>query len=212
MIFLGGYRNDKGLKGAILIAIANMKQKLSELMPDDMFALYANISHKAAIRKCYLIEKDDLLLLSPKANQIHPADFTARFEPFFKIEPTDTVVDVGACIGDTTINMAKRAKRGIIIGIEPHPENVMFLAMNLASYKNTIIIPKAAYGTKGQMQLKLHTAITGHSLEDAPGCTHGDITVETDTLNNMLAPYKVDFLKIDVQGSELEVLKGADKD
>jgi len=55
-------------------------------------------------------EEGDLELLSPtpKFLSVKLREFEDRMERFFKIEKGDVVLDVGACIGDTTVlNLTK---------------------------------------------------------------------------------------------------------
>lgn len=132
----------------------------------------------------------------------------------------DTVVDVGANVGIFTVKAAKRVgDKGRVIAIEPERENLKYLKRNVDAnnLKNVTIIPKAAYNGKGVKKLKVTDVPGWHSLKGIDNFTdyRGPVryeNVETDTLDCMLADAGVktaDFIKIDTEGAEVEVLEGA---
>lgn len=112
-------------------------------------------------------------------------------------------VDVGACTGKYTIPMSKRYKK--VIAIEPNPENLKFLRKNieLNKCKNIEIIEKAVSDTKGTTKLALKGA---QSHIDAFNDANA-IEVEMDLLDSIVE--HADVIKIDVEGAELGVVKGA---
>jgi FkbM family methyltransferase len=127
------------------------------------------------------------------------------YERYFEIKSGDVVFDVGASTGETVVRFAKKTgKEGIVIAVEPDPEALYSLRKNVAKMckiANVRIIPKAAWGRKGILSYNLLT-ITGPIL----------VKVRADTLDNIFSKLKlkkVDFMKIDVDGAELEVLEGA---
>ncbi|MEM3448731.1 MAG: hypothetical protein QXQ64_05175 [Candidatus Bathyarchaeia archaeon] len=73
-----------------------------------------------------------LLSPTPKFLGFGFKQFTNKFERFFKIEKGETVADIGACIGDTTLPMCVKAGADVkIFAVEPHPVNVSYLKLNL---------------------------------------------------------------------------------
>ena len=114
--------------------------------------------------------------------------------------------------------MAKAVgNEGMVIAIEPEENNLRSLKRNIerARLKNVIIIPKALWSSKQTMRLNLHNRHDSHNLVSAPPKANNlaeSETVETDTLDNILAEInvsKVDFIKMNIEGAELEALKGA---
>ena len=164
----------------------------------------------------WLITKGNISLFSPTPKFIGLSSlksFSNRFERFFRIKEGDVCLDVGACIGDTTLPTAiKTGPKGTVIAIEPEPYNLKFLQMNLATLKNSpsiVIIPKAAWNHKETVRFNVYEIPTAHSIIDR---TTTFIQVQADTLDNMLKDWdRIDFAKIDVQGAELEVLQGAEE-
>lgn len=126
----------------------------------------------------------------------------------------DIVIDVGAYVGTFTVKAAKLVgDRGLVIAIEPEPKNLAFLEHNVKTYKlnNVKIIRKAVLDKTTKARLYLSNASACHSLS----YHHQNyIEVEADTLDNIISQLgldHVDFVKIDAEGVELEVLKGAER-
>lgn len=139
-----------------------------------------------------------------------------------KLNANETFVDVGANVGAYTLKIASDYKsKGIkVIAIEAHPANYKALCKNIDINKFTNIhaINKAVSDHKGIVTMyerkflkriqpewyTIHETISGHQLDK-----RYSIEVESDTLDAILDNYKVDFIKIDIEGAEVEALKGA---
>jgi len=206
--------------------VYNLKNRFIKICPNRLFPLVSNLYYtitpkeKVKIKKTtagWLIQKGVIKLLSPTPKFIGFGlkTFENKFEkpPNIIIERGDTVLDVGACIGDTTIPMAiKTGEEGKKIAIEPHPINIRYLKHNLSIYKNVEIFKKAAWNIKQNIDFNISYAPTGHSIiPNSKGRKEGCIKVQADTLDNMLVNRMVDYAKIDVQDAEIQVLEGASK-
>lgn len=207
-----------------------LKNKMIQRTPDNLFAFFANLYYtinftKKEIveiqkyRNCWLVTRRarttdrgiTLLSPTPKFLGMHTLEgFKDKFESFFKIEEGDTVLDVGACIGDTTVPMAvKTGEKGIVIAVEPEPNNIPFLKANTSKFNNVWIIEKAAWTRKENIRFYIHSTPTGHSIIDQ---FKDYIEVQADTLDNIVKAWdRIDFAKIDVQGAELQVLESAEE-
>ena len=136
------------------------------------------------------------------------------YEQAYRVQNGDVVIDVGASIGLFTLRAANEAgKAGQVVAIEPEPKNLALLRHNVHSHglTNVKIVGKACGRYKARVPLYLHPGHDLHSLFKVSG---NAIEVEMDSLDNMvsdLALGHVDFIKIDAEGAELEVLKGAEK-
>jgi FkbM family methyltransferase len=149
---------------------------------------------------------------------IHKDDIIEHFRP----KKGDVVVDVGAHTGLYTIIASKGVGiSGRVISIEPHPQNFEILNRNieLNNLTNTITLNYGAYSSKANLNLYLPEEQHGFTIyntlmpERAKGVDKF-VKVNTETLDTLLAFAAVDckdvnWVKIDVEGAELEVLKGA---
>jgi FkbM family methyltransferase len=141
------------------------------------------------------------------------------------IEPGELAIDVGANIGHMTALMAVHAgPTGRILAFEPHPEVYARLRRNVDCWSRrdrTALVEAhelALSDRIGGAELLLDAAFE-HNMGTATlsnGAPRGDATasipVRVTRLDNVLGPeLSVGVLKIDVEGHESDVLKGADQ-
>ncbi len=133
----------------------------------------------------------------------------------------DIVVDVGAHIGRYTIIASKMIGfRGKVIAIEAHPANYDILKRNIALNKlsNVIALNYAVHSRK--IMVKLYEpgqeegfTIYNTIMSDRTTLNNQKyIEVKADTLDSLLLENgikEVNWIKIDVEGAEYEVLMGA---
>ena len=117
------------------------------------------------------------------------------------------VVDVGAHVGGYTIRACKKVKQ--VISIEPYGASAEILKQNikLNSCNNVYILQKAISDRKGYGRLKIYPGQEAMSTLNEDG----NIIVETDTLDNIIQDLginRIDFLKIDIEGSEAVAIRG----
>jgi FkbM family methyltransferase len=126
------------------------------------------------------------------------------------ISKSDVVVDVGANIGILSKYMLPKAGR--IIGIEPCPENIKFLKANCPPAE---IYECGVLDREGYFDFNHYSIAIGMS-------NFGDWDVRSDyeipetrkvrvsTLDCLLvSEHRVNFLNMDVEGSEMRALQGA---
>jgi len=111
---------------------------------------------------------------------------------------------------------AKKAYKGKVYSYEPYPESFDLLKQNVAlnRLKNVQLFNMAVSDTTGKKILYVSLSNTGaHSLFPDPG--KRKVEVKTTTLDKVISENKlgeIDLLKIDVEGSEYEIiLKAPDK-
>jgi len=122
-------------------------------------------------------------------------------------------VDVGAHIGKYTIPIAKiLGENGLVIAVEPHPENYKTLVENieLNGLKNVVALNIAAWSEERKLRLFIGDKYGHHSVRRNFGL--GFIIVQAkaldDVLDTLTLKHGVDCIKIDAEGAELEILKG----
>lgn len=125
----------------------------------------------------------------------------------------DIVFDVGTNIGTIANWFANRTRH--VHGFEPHPANLEMTEDQIALRKTkNITLSQLALGSEpGTLQLHVKSFHGHHSLGDTSSSTTVEkINVEVDTVDRYCAANgieRIDFLKIDVEGFEEDVLKGA---
>jgi len=138
----------------------------------------------------------------------HEEGIVEQFSP----KTGDIVIDVGAAFGFYTITASKRVgQQGKVVAIEPQPNILEMLNRNIKLNKlaNIITLNYAVYSERSKVRLYSNYSIiqerAGQSLQSY-------IEVSADTLDNLLRQVGIDevnWIKVDVEGAELEVLKGA---
>jgi len=125
----------------------------------------------------------------------------------------DVVFDVGTNIGTISNWFANRTQH--VHGFEPHPDNLQMTNDQIVLRKTTnITLSQLALGSEpGTLQLHVKSFHGHHSLGDTSvSPTVEKIDVEVETVDRYCASNgieRIDFLKIDVEGFEEDVLRGA---
>jgi FkbM family methyltransferase len=156
--------------------------------------------------------KDDFKVMT-----IHEDEILEHFLP----KDGDIVVDIGAHIGLYTIISSKRVgPNGKVVAIEADPGNFEILNRNIQLNKlnNVIALNYAAYSREEQ-KLKLYllsgkSGFTSYNtiLSNFVKSDEKFVEVNANTLDYLLHQNGIDavnWMKIDVEGAEFEVLKGA---
>jgi len=133
-----------------------------------------------------------------------------------KVKPR-TFIDVGAHVGYYTF-LAARNGAERVLAIEPDPRAYSVLVRNVKVNNFGKVVrpcPLAAYSADDlTLTFYLSEAKGKSSLLIKPGKAIGERRVKTVTLDSLIkrvGPDQVDFVKIDVEGVELEVLRGAER-
>jgi len=126
------------------------------------------------------------------------------------LEKGMTVVDIGANIGYYTLLAAKRiGVRGQVISFEPDPFNYKRLVENVQmnGWNNVKAFQLAVSDFNGEKKLNIPKLGRSGSTFVIRSNIANSITVNTISLDSFLRD-SPDLIKIDVEGAELEVLRG----
>ncbi len=171
-------------------------------------------------RSYYLtsVKKPELTLLFSLAQyptEIGEFDNIFTQKNYFKYttpKKTDIVIDIGAHIGLFTLLAASKGSK--VFSFEPDPSNFEHLLDHLKVNKNLSKLVKAKnyaiWKKKGSIVFYRYTSSVSHSIITRPDKSLADkIKVKTITLNDVISDNninKIDFLKIDCEGAEYDVL------
>lgn len=124
-----------------------------------------------------------------------------------------TVFDIGANFGVLAGLFAQRASEARIFAFEPHPETFETLKKNLEQndVSNVATHQLAMGDSTGTVVFTSHGSPASNRIAEDPSL-YPTIEVAMTTLDQFAEEHgvpEIDFLKIDVEGAELLVLKGA---
>jgi FkbM family methyltransferase len=131
---------------------------------------------------------------------------------FYRPADGDIIVDAGANIGLFAIYIARQNSRCKVIALEPFEENFQYLQANVerANRKNVTCCEVAlggGFGT-GQMQAVGNRSLD-HVLHVDPKEVGGIPVIPLSGLFDLARAQEVNFLKVDIEGSEHDVFKAA---
>lgn len=127
----------------------------------------------------------------------------------------DTVIDAGANRGVYAFRLAQLVgASGRVFAAEPLPKNIRLLRSIFANKRNVTLWPVALSDASGTAEF--HVPLFEGAEIDALGSLHkprvasSTITVGLDRLDSLVPPgADVSFMKCDVEGNELAVIRGA---
>ena len=144
--------------------------------------------------------------------------FGTKFDNIFDflkkaLQPGMVYVDVGANIGSHAINAARIVgEEGRVFAFEADPETHRVLERNieLNQISNVILKQTCVSDSLGTVTFYKHKDSAKSSIVDRGEKT--SVTLPADQLDNLVpAEARIDIVKIDVEGAEINVLRGAQK-
>jgi FkbM family methyltransferase len=126
----------------------------------------------------------------------------------------DVFLDIGANIGYYSVLAARIVgTEGEVISVEPTPATAVVLNANLKlnGLKNVTVIQKAAWNRSGYLSYYIPKGFFGWASIQKPAGNAQKLEVETFCLDDLPSIRKVNFIKIDAEGAEYQILQGATK-
>lgn len=141
-------------------------------------------------------------------------------DDIMQFDSQEVWIDGGAYVGDTIIDymrcFCRRVQKNDVVwgggyskiyAWEPDEQNVRSMRKNLAKYKNITIIPKGLWNEKSEICFK-EQGNAGSRIEEE--ALEGKYTVQVDSIDNVHKDEKITFIKMDIEGAEMQALKGAE--
>jgi FkbM family methyltransferase len=196
--------------------------------PDVFLPHYAyDLPHKVVaaadrIRRAWKLFDDELSQdeflaqikwrLDPGFDKIPPPSSHSIYFPpeLIHLSPTEVFVDCGAYRGDTLLSFLKQAHGSFqrLLAFEPDPMNYENLSELVASFvpdiSNRIQTRELAVGRRLET-LHFHAqGVASSALSE-----QGEIAVRSEHLDLLLSEEKPSFIKMDIEGAEIDALEGA---
>lgn len=128
---------------------------------------------------------------------------------FCDIEAADLVVDIGAYIGEFSLCSARKARR--VISIEPDPYSYRCLQKQTEGRDNITVVNELPHEESGTVTFRSAVDGSESTVFDVDQGDYTEIQMESKPLDDILSGLgvaEVDFLKMDAEGAEPEVLRG----
>lgn len=131
--------------------------------------------------------------------------FVKNIYKFKNINSDPVIIDCGANMGLSVLYFAKEYPQSKIIAFEPDESVLPFLKQNISNYNltNVLLYEKAVWSSNTNLSFYTDKGMGGRLefsyLSDSPK------TVKTFRLRDVL-DRQIDFLKLDIEGAEMEVL------
>ena len=116
------------------------------------------------------------------------------------------IVDAGAHTGLASVFFAIKYPKAIIVALEPESSNYALLTKNAKAFKNIHAINAGLWSHKCFLQIQNPDAATwGFQVAEAAG-EHGIAALSVPDVMSIFGVKQIDVLKMDIEGSEIEVL------
>ena len=133
-------------------------------------------------------------------------------DPYLEKKPylpvVETVLDAGANIGYTAILFATWWPESTIISIEPDQENYELVLRNTQAYPNIYVVPGALWNKEAFLSIEAGQEDGFVVRESAGGETKTENITRGISIPQLLKRFgkdRIDFLKLNVEGSEKEI-------
>jgi FkbM family methyltransferase len=204
---------DPTLRGTMLIVVNVAKPLLnSPSLPETGRANFNQLyPFRHGLAQLLLANRNDNVLTPLIAAY---AEFSETEVDVFRelIRPDDVVIEVGANIGAHTLALSELVPRGKVYCFEPQRLTYYTLCANLAL--NSVVnvhaeraIVGASCGASQLAEMDPHVACNFGCFKASLESPNGEFT-PIMTLDALALP-RVDFIKLDCEGAELDVLRGA---
>ncbi|MAY89021.1 MAG: hypothetical protein CML02_20145 [Pseudooceanicola sp.] len=165
---------------------------------------------QGAPAKMRLTNPRDLIQMAHMRGEFFEHDSLAKLKRLLTRD-NPTIVEVGANIGNHVVWYARHLSPGKIYPVEPNPEALALLDQNIAANDIGDCVDRRGWGLGAGRGEGRFAAVTDDA--DNLGATRlveaEDGGIETKSIDVLMGRERVDFIKIDAEGMEMDVLDGA---
>jgi FkbM family methyltransferase len=137
-----------------------------------------------------------------------------------RLEPGMTVVDAGACRGEFALYASCCVgPTGKVIVLEPDPENLQLAKRTFelnGNPSNIEVCQVGLWSSRGSVMFSAGDSDTSQvvDLKDGDSIPSNSMKIETESLTSLVERCRLsslDFVKMDIEGAEIEAIQGAAK-
>lgn len=137
-----------------------------------------------------------------------------RYERFYSINPADVVIDAGANEGILTLIYSQKVKKsGKVFAFEPDKKNINAFNNNLSfnnNINNIYLQEKGLWDKVGLIDFYEAGTVGSSIFYESVDAEKKEIEViSIDEFVSRKNIQKLDFIKMDIEGAEIEALRGA---
>jgi FkbM family methyltransferase len=193
---------------------ARIKRQVHRVV-DPEFRARKNEIHR--LRQLSRRTKTTTSLLGNATHIVDPASFLSAYRAIFEqeiymFEPAQSpphILDGGANVGLATLYWKRQFPDAQITAFEPDPEVFETLGKNVEQHgcDDVTLVPKGLWSEEGKLEFEPDGADGGHMADVTDGETEKRSVPVT-----RIVPYldgRIDMLKLDIEGAEVEVLLDA---
>ena len=152
---------------------------------------------------------------------VEPYQTCEQYLEFAQLNEGQTVLDLGCYSGLTAIAFSKAVRgAGRVVSVEPDPTNFRASEKNLdlhhrfGGFNNVTLLPLAVSGSTGVLTFSSEGSM-GSSAVSMVGGYRGSVSkIPCMTLEDLVTHSglnRVDFIKMDIEGSEIDVVQSSEK-
>lgn len=197
-------KHGKTLDGIPIISPKEIKKRYKDCY--ILIAIFQQEIQATVYRQLLLygIKPTNILLL--RSGSILSMGEDTYFDfPTFKSQKDEIFIDAGCYDGDTAFDFIRWCNGNYkkIYAFEPDNDNYEVCVKNLKQTQNVEIIKKGLWDIQTELRFS-------EDFSDASRISdNGSCTIPVTTIDEVLNGRKATFIKMDIEGSELEALRGA---
>ncbi len=131
----------------------------------------------------------------------------------FNLDEVQSVIDLGANIGISTLVLANKFPEAHVIALEPEKNNFQLLQLNTSTKKNIKILNAAVWYQDGKVNIIDDTVKSNEFKVTNSSKSIKNEMIESISISSLMNRFnflKIDLLKIDIEGAEEDIFVKGD--